>query len=297
MIVALLFENTVVLAGILVVVVLLFLIRWANRRDGSSVRALLASAGVALALPALSVLVVTQREEIIATCHAMALAVDDGDVAAIAAFLDETCVVGGLSREAFLERLEDVLTRFRVDQPRLRGFEVVADPAGGTVAEFTASAQIRAVEGVWDRVPTQWRVSLRRVGHAWRVTGIDSIPVTRCISKGQTTGCDPEPMKRNRCPRNDATKVNEENIATNERSHPVTCSVRSSLSLNHPPTSRFAACVPNPTAVGSYPCAVGTVDRSRPDNRFLVFRDNRHDAGTQHRKQKQSKHASQILPH
>lgn len=140
-------------------------------------RGLLAAVGAASGLTTLSVSVVTQREEIIATCHEMARAVDDGDLAAIGAFLDETCVVGGISRPAFLERLEDTLTRFRVDQPRLRGFEVVVNPADRAVAELSAAARIRAVENVWDRVPTKWRVSFRRVGEAWRVTEIESIPI------------------------------------------------------------------------------------------------------------------------
>ena len=176
-IVALLFENTIVLAGMLAIILLLFLFRWANRRDQASVRWLLIAVGVVGGLPMLSALVVTQREEVIATCQSLARAVDNGDLAAIGEFLDQACVVGGISRPEFLERLEDVLTRFRVDQPRLRAFEVMVDKAGRSVAEFTASAQIRGIENVWDRVPTKWRVSLRRVGDAWRATEIESIPI------------------------------------------------------------------------------------------------------------------------
>lgn len=177
MIVALLFENAVALAGILAVVVLLLLFRWANRRDRRSVRGLLVAVGVAVALPTLSVSVVTQREEVILACQAMALAVDDGDMGAIGEFLDESCVVGGLDRRGFLERLENVLTRFRVDQPRLRGFEVVVSSTSRAMAEFTTWAQIRSAEGMWDRVPTKWRVSLRCARETWRVTGIESIPI------------------------------------------------------------------------------------------------------------------------
>lgn len=177
MIVALFFENTVALAGVLAVFVLLLLFRWANRRDRASARALLIALAAAAGLPALSALVVTQREQVIHTCHAMACAVDDGAVAAFGEFLDGSCVVGGLDRASFLDRLEEMLTRFRVDQPRLRGFEITVDSAGRAVAEFTASAQLRSAEGNWDRVPTRWRVSLRRTGERWRVTGIESIPV------------------------------------------------------------------------------------------------------------------------
>jgi hypothetical protein len=174
---AFLFENTVGLAGILAAILLIFLFRWAHRRDRAAARALLAALAIAAGLPALSALVVTQREQVIETCQAMARAVDDGHVGAFGEFLDGTCEVGGLRKEAFLERLEDMLTRFRVDQPRLRGFEVEVAPKGSASAEFTASAQIRSAEGIQDRVPTKWRVSFRRVGNAWRVTGIESIPV------------------------------------------------------------------------------------------------------------------------
>lgn len=177
MIQALLFENTFALAGVLAAIVLLLLFRWANWRDRASARALLIAVAAAAGLPVLSALVVTQREEVIGTCLAMARAVDDGDLRAIDRFLDKSCVVGGLNREAFLIRLEAALTRFRVDQPQLRGFEVVVDPTGRAAAEFTASAQLRSAEGDWGRVPTKWRVSLRRVGDAWRLTGVESIPV------------------------------------------------------------------------------------------------------------------------
>jgi len=172
----LLFERPILIAAILALGVLTLLFHWANRRDRGSVRALLIGLALLVLAPSLSVWVVTEREEVAATCAALARTVDDGEVSAFSEALAPEFALGRLDRAAFLERVERTLTRYRVDQPRLWGFniEVRADQA---VAAFSASAQIRSAEGVWDRLPTKWKLSFRRGGMRWLVQRIESIPV------------------------------------------------------------------------------------------------------------------------
>ena len=177
MILSLFFERALLLAAILAVGVVILLFRWANRRDRASVRAVLIGLGLLVFAPSVSLLVVTDREEIMTACDQLARAVDAGDLGAIHDALAPELTAASLDRAAFLERVERALTRFRVDQPRLWGFEIELGPSGRAVAEFSASAQIRAAEGVWDRLPTMWKLALRREGQRWRVTRIESLPV------------------------------------------------------------------------------------------------------------------------
>lgn len=181
----LLFEREVALGATMALVSLVLLFRWAYRRDRTSAKALFISLGATLLGPLVSVLVVTQREEVIATCLQLASAVDAGDVSVIESSLDDSFEAGGLNRGEFVERLEAALSRYRVDQPRLRAFDVKVDDSAAT-AEFIASAQVRFAEGAWDRLPTKWRVRFRRLGNQWLIASIESIPVPPLHMK--TTG-------------------------------------------------------------------------------------------------------------
>lgn len=172
----LLLESEIAVAVALSLMSLVLLFRWAYRRDRASARALFVSLGATFLGPLVSVLVVTQREEVILMCHRLASAVDQGDVRAIETSLDDSFEASGLNRGEFVERLEAALTRYRVDQPRLRAFDVKVDDAAAT-AEFIASAQVRFAEGAWDRLPTKWRVRFRRAGSQWLVASMESIPV------------------------------------------------------------------------------------------------------------------------
>lgn len=177
MIFSILFERPVLPGAILALGVLFLLYRWANRRDTSSARAVWIGVGLMILAPTVSILVVTVREEIAEACEGLARAVDEGDVAAISEMLAPEFTAGGLDRAVFVERVERALTRFRVDQPRLWGYEIDLSSDGSAVATFSASAQLHGADGVWDRLPTRWKVSFRLEGRSWRAERIESVPV------------------------------------------------------------------------------------------------------------------------
>ncbi len=173
----LLFEDLLLLALLLGIAEFVLLWHWARRRDRASSRALLVGLSASTALIFLSALVHTPREQVVDVCHHLATLVDEGDVAKIGDVLHDEFQAGSLGRAAFLSRVESALTRYRVDQPRLRGFEVTVTGGDQAIANFQASAQIRSAEQVYGRLPSRWGVAFRRTGSTWKVTSVESIPV------------------------------------------------------------------------------------------------------------------------
>jgi len=172
----LLFENLWALASLLVAVETALVVIWSRRRTRASVWAVLVGIGMIPACFALSVLVETPRERVIAFCWELARAVDDGEVASIAEHIAEDFQTDGHDRSAFVERLEQTLTRFRVDHPRLRNFEVMFPTDESAVATLTATCGVRSVDAVFDHLPSRWRLTLRRDGESWLVVKIEPIP-------------------------------------------------------------------------------------------------------------------------
>jgi hypothetical protein len=172
----LLFESPILLLPLVLIVLFILIVRWSRRRDRGSARAMTIGFIAAAMLLALPGLVVTRREQIIAECRELARAVDDGDVAAIDARLAEDFRIGDLDRAAVVGRLTDTLTRFRVDDPRLRRFEVSFPTPNTAVATFAASARVRSAESLYDRLPSRWRLTFRET-EGWKVARLESLPV------------------------------------------------------------------------------------------------------------------------
>jgi hypothetical protein len=132
-----------------------------------------------VALPVLftlSLVVVTPRERIIAACEHLAASVEAGDVSAIDQMLADDFEVEGLDRDAFIERVEQTLTRYRVRDISLRQFGVTFPRKDVGVVEFHATAHVRSPELVHDWLASRWRLTFRRNGDTWRLTGIKSVP-------------------------------------------------------------------------------------------------------------------------
>lgn len=172
-----LLENLWALAGFLVALEFLLVVIWSRRRTWNWARA--AWIGLAM-IPAglmLSALVVTSRESVITFCWELARAVDEGDLGFITSQLADDFQADGIDRRVMVERLEQTLTRFRVDHPRLRNVEVTFTTEQSAVATLTAACGVRSVDAVFDDLPSRWRVTLRRSGDSWLVVRIESIPI------------------------------------------------------------------------------------------------------------------------
>ncbi len=172
-----LLENLWALAGLLIAIELVLVLAWSQRRTWGT--ALAAWIGLAL-IPTgllLSVMVETRRENVEEFCQGLARAVDEGEVETIAAHLAEDFHSDGFDRGSFLEIVEQSLTRFRVDQPRLHDIEIVFQTDASATVALTVKCQVRSADVFYDRLPTRWRLNLRRSGESWRVVRIEAIPI------------------------------------------------------------------------------------------------------------------------
>lgn len=171
------FQNLWALAALLVAVQAVLLVIWSRRRTRGTAQAVCVGLAVIPACLGLSVLIVTPRERVIAFCGELARAVDEGEVSSIAEHFADDFQTDGLDRPAFVERLEQTLTSFRVDHPRLRDFEVTFPTDQDAVVALTATCGVRSVDAAFDHLPTRWRLTLRRVGDSWLVVKIESVPI------------------------------------------------------------------------------------------------------------------------
>jgi ketosteroid isomerase-like protein len=149
---------------------------WSWRRSGATRRAAVVGFVALPALLGLSYAVVTPAEQIMSQCHAVARSVDDGDMGVISRTVAPEFKAAGLDRDAFLARVEQTLTRVRVDHPRLSGITV--DVSGDTaIATLTVVCRVRSHELTLDSLATRWRVAFRRHDGTWLITSIESVPV------------------------------------------------------------------------------------------------------------------------
>lgn len=173
----LLLESLWLLGAVLVAVQFVLIAIWSWRRSRAAARAVQIGFVAMPTLLILSALVTTSRERIITVCRDLARAVEADDIRTIEGHLSGDFNVDGLDRPAFVEHVEQVLRRFGVYDPRLTRFDVTFPDKGTGVAIFNASCRIESVEMSYGWVPSRWRLTLARVGDAWLVTQIESIPI------------------------------------------------------------------------------------------------------------------------
>ena len=177
MLTSLLLERPWLLLALLVMVEVGFAVYWSNRRTRRAVTLVCVGLLAVVALPSLSILVVTAREQAVDLCHALARAVGDGDMDAIRERLAPDFEAAGFDRATFVERVETTLTRFHVLHPRLSDLSVELPEEGFAVATFRASCRIQTPQGDFARLPSRWRLHLRRSGKGWAVISIETLPV------------------------------------------------------------------------------------------------------------------------
>ena len=171
----LLFEGTWLLAALLVAFQFLLIVIWSRRRSRLWARIVWAGFVAIPSLLVLSKLVVTPTEQIVDLCRTLARLVDEGEVDAIGRHLADEFEAAKLDRTAFLERVADGLTRYRIDNPRLRAFEVEFPRDAEGVAVFNAVCRVRSADTML-QVPSRWRVAFRLFAGKWRVTGLEALP-------------------------------------------------------------------------------------------------------------------------
>ena len=171
-----LFESLWLLVVVWIVVQFILIAIWSRRRDRASARIVWGGFVAGPLLFILSIIVVTPRERIIRLCEDLARYVDDGNVGAIEEHLAVDFDASKLGRNEFMNRLEQTLTYYRVDDPALRGFAVAFPAADTGVAEFHATVRVRSPELVQDRFTSRWRLTCRRTGNEWEVTRLEALP-------------------------------------------------------------------------------------------------------------------------
>lgn len=169
-------ESLWLLAVVWFAVQFILIAVWSWRRTSTPARVVWGGFAALPLLIGLSTWVVTPRERIVQLCEGLAGFVDDGNVTAIGLRLTDDFLHEDYDRQAFLARMERSLSEFHVDDPRLSGFGVeLSDSDHGTV-EFHASARVRSPDLVYDWIASRWRLTVRRVGDAWRVSRIEALP-------------------------------------------------------------------------------------------------------------------------
>ena len=129
----------------------------------------------------LQALVVTDRERLTAVCHALADAVRQADIEAfgrhVSPLFESHPVAGGTSwdKAALLEHLESTITTYRIEEPRLRGFEFELD-ATGAVVRFSATCRIVTADRIGSGYPSNWELTFERRGDRWQVISIRPRP-------------------------------------------------------------------------------------------------------------------------
>jgi hypothetical protein len=102
--------------------------------------------------------------------------VDRGDVNAIAPHLAENFRVGHFGKPEFLERAEQRLSHYRVDDPTLRHFETVFPNDGEAEVVFDAMCTVRSADHFEGRLPSRWRVRMVEGGGRWRLVEVEALP-------------------------------------------------------------------------------------------------------------------------
>ena len=154
------------------VVQFVLLVVWSRRRTERARRIMLAGFVVGPLLVLIQWLVVTEAEQLRATCDSLAAAVQDADVQAFERHLTADFVFDGpvlgrsLDKAAACERLDQQLKRYRVENPRLAGFQIEVTGRQATVS-LTARCRVVSADEIEPTVVSIWELTFERVGKRW----------------------------------------------------------------------------------------------------------------------------------
>ena len=149
---------------------------WSRRRTRNGARAVWFSFGAMPVLMGISVLVVTPRERLITICHELEDHVEKDDAAGIGRYLDGDFEAAGFDRETLIDHVEKVFSRYRIEDVRLRRFEVTFPQPHVGLAEFDATCRVESPDLLYERLRSRWRVTFRRRENQWRVLTVKTLP-------------------------------------------------------------------------------------------------------------------------
>lgn len=154
---------------------------WSRRRTPRARRAVWGGFVVFPLLVLLQALVVTDRERLMGICHDLADAVRRADVDAFGEHISPRFQSDpgpgdvAWDKAALLERFESASSTYRIEEPRLRTFEIQVDGARAAVC-FAATCRIVTAEQIIARRPSNWELIFERQASGWRVTNIRPRP-------------------------------------------------------------------------------------------------------------------------
>jgi hypothetical protein len=152
------------------------LVIWSRRRSRVTARAVWVWIALLPVMLLLQKMVTTQREEIKRLCREMAAYAENGDVPAIGRCLAPEFEAADLDVDQFLERLENRLTQYSVERPRLTGFDVSIDHANRGTAVFMGSAFVRGAETYGTQLTARFRLIFRKSDDRWLLVEIEVLP-------------------------------------------------------------------------------------------------------------------------
>jgi len=135
---------------------------WSWRRTPAANRAVWAGLVALPCLMVLSTWVVTRGEQITQLCRGLAQVVEREELDTLKGFLADDFTAADMNRDEFIERVGSALSRFQISRLKLQRFAYEFDAGGNAAVEFSATCRVRSTDADFDRVPSRWRLNLRR---------------------------------------------------------------------------------------------------------------------------------------
>lgn len=161
----------------LVAVQVVLITIWSFRRTPRSAKAVWIGFAAIPLLLILSMTVKTSREQIRTVCEEMAIAVEREDVGGVVYYLAPDFRADSIDYDGFKELIVRSFKRYSVYNARLSGFEFEKLSDTSATVVFQAGCRVESRDFALNWLPTRWRLAFVRVGDAWRVNSIESIPV------------------------------------------------------------------------------------------------------------------------
>lgn len=177
----LLFESPWLLVPTLLVAQLVLVGIWSSRRTPLARRIMLGGFLICPLLLLVQAWVQTDRERLIDICRQMARRVEAVDPPGFVEFLAQDfhstgrSADGLLDAQGMLEELRQLLNTYRIEQPRLRSFQVQVTGNQANV-RYAATCRVITPDQVWPLINSAWELGFVRQDDQWRVVTLDLRP-------------------------------------------------------------------------------------------------------------------------
>lgn len=165
------FENFWTLIIALAVFQIVLIAVWSSRRTNRSRQVMLIGFALCVALPIISRLIVTDREQVAGICKTLVDLTELGDVKGIAKYVAEDFDADGIDRDAFNEAVESTLTSVQVQDASIYNLNVTAT-GDEAEAQFGVSCKLVTASQVDYGVLSAWTVRFIKDGDDWKVVEV-----------------------------------------------------------------------------------------------------------------------------